>query len=178
MNHHHFLAVGDIVRPADKPEHTAQVTRLRPDGGFDYRYDKPRDMGALGMFVGGSCYDAGLGGWVRVPPERGPSTPSTRYATANSLKRHADAMEQGAADARKMADMVAGMPDPIGPFVIEVSRELRRHGLAVINTSAIRLAIQAMSAYDPDKDEDEDHPEDTARAMQDAYESLKGSLTA
>lgn len=172
-----FLAVGDRVRNTLTPHWpTASVIELTPTGGFKYRFDKPHELGPrYGTTDGGEVYENGVASWVRVTDQPGVSTPSTKAATMHQLRHHAETMERGAQEARAMADLMSRMPDPVGPFVIEIARALTPHGLAVINTAAARIAVQALESFEP-ADEEDDHPYEAAERVRGALDSLKQSI--
>lgn len=171
-----FLAVGDRVRNTLAPQWgTVVVTELTVAGGFKYRHDEPHSLGPRhGTVLDGEVYVTGLDSWVRVTESQIASSPATKGAAIHQLRLNADAMERAAQDSRKLADVLAAMPDPIGYFVIELARALAPHGLAVVSTSAVELAITTLETFQPD--EGEEFPEEAVAYAQRAITSLKTSL--
>lgn len=172
-----FLAVGDRVRNTRMPHWpSAIVTELTEDGGFKFRSDEPHSIGPRhGTVQEGEVYAAGIEGWERVSEHAAASSPATKFATAHQLRHHADTMERGAREARAMAALVAAMPEPIGVFVIEIARALQPHGLAVVNTVALRMAITALEGFES-KDEDTDHKQEADDWAASAAVSLRRSI--
>lgn len=171
-----FLAVGDRVRNNLAPQWgTVVVTELTEAGGFKYRHEQPHSLGPRhGTVHEGEVFAEGLASWVRVTESHIASTPATKGAAIHQLRHNAEAMERAAQDSRKLADVLAAMPDPIGYFVIELARALKPHGLAVVSASAVELAITTLETFEPD--EGEELPVDAIEYAQRAVTSLKTSL--
>lgn len=93
---------------------------------------------------------------------------------AHQLRHNADMLADRATELRKMADIIEGMPVPMGNYVLTIAAALQKHRLCVISAAVLETAKQSLQVYVP---EETDHPYEASDKVLAALDAIDQSLS-